>query len=136
MTTRFSLHFGQHSPGILTCFERGHCKTGQAFFVHVKRLFEHEHFTQGSSLSCTSRPFDTICPFRWQPGRLNLNLTFNLIRGRLAIVLLEVYVSVRLWWLFHRSPLKSHDSKISEIKKKLLRSLELKKNRTLLSSPL
>lgn len=65
---RFSLHRGQHSPGVLICFDGGHCSTGQAFFIHVSFLFEHEHFRHGSSLSVTSLPSYTIWPFNLQPA--------------------------------------------------------------------
>lgn len=64
---RFSLHFGQHSPGNLICFDGGHCSTGHAFLTHVKRRLEHEHFRHGSSLSVTSRPSCTVWPLRLHP---------------------------------------------------------------------
>lgn len=61
---RLSVHRGQHSPGVFTCFDSGHCKIGQAFLMQVSLLFEQEQRKHGSSLSVTSRPSCTVCPFK------------------------------------------------------------------------
>lgn len=57
---RLSLQRGQHSPDVLICFDKGHCKIGQAFLTQVSLLFEQEQRKHGSSLSVTSRPSCTV----------------------------------------------------------------------------
>lgn len=68
------LHFLQQLPSSgKSCIWSGHCKTGQACFVHVNRFPLHRHFTHGSSESVTSRPSKIVWPFSRQPVDGNNN---------------------------------------------------------------
>lgn len=64
-SSRRSIQRAQHSPGIRICFEAGHWRTGQDFFVQVSFRPSQVHLTHGSSLSVAS--FVTFWPFSWHP---------------------------------------------------------------------